>query len=170
MIYIVEGTDGSGKTTMCDALEAITLGARVKANAPTAPALVEYTAPLVAYDGYGIDVVCDRWHVGERVYGPLYRGGCGLSPVAWAAVEGFLEERNACVILCHASVDTCVSRLVERGETPDRDALLREKLAFERALTWTKLDYYMAATDTGSSSQAMAERIVELRKADALLR
>jgi thymidylate kinase len=161
MIYIVEGTDGSGKSTVAREIVAQTRAEYLHTGAPSMPHLVEYTAPLVPYEGK--DVVLDRWHLGERVYGTLYRGGCGLTPIAWAAVEAFLAERGCIVLLTHAPVQTLCDRLTSRGELPDRAKLMQEKSAFDRTLTWTNLPCYTYDTEKPKEDiPAMVERLVTI--------
>lgn len=142
MLFIIEGPDGSGKTSLCNAIKTAVGGSILKRDKPVLPPLIEYTAALAKYEpGKGQVLICDRWHLGERVYGPLYRGGCGLSPIAWAAVEGYLQSLGAICVLATAPPEILADRLRERGEQPDSAALLREKLAFDRAVTWSTLPW-----------------------------
>lgn len=163
MLILLEGTDGSGKTTIAnDLIAALSGGVILKRNAPTTPPLVEYTADLAGYAaGSGQNVICDRWHLGERVYGPLYRDGCGLSPIAWAAVEAYLYGLGALGVLVTASVEHLNVRLTRRGEKPDLTALSRERVAFERAITWSTIKWVTADTASSYSRKAIVSGIVK---------
>lgn len=160
VLIILEGPDGSGKSTLAREIAATTDARVIKRNEPDLPALVEYTAALADYEpGFGETVICDRWHVGERVYGPLYRGGCELSPIAWAAVEAFLAERGAVVVHCSAHLPVLVARLMARGERVDYGRLSQEADAFVRAMTWTRLPQ-MEAVTSREGIEVLSQRII----------
>lgn len=169
MLVLLDGPDGAGKTTLANAIADRVPGTHIiKKNAPTLPALVEYTADLAKYSpGAGISVVGDRWHIGERVYGPLYRGGCSLSPVHWGAVESFLYGLGAFLTLVVADPRVLYDRLVARGEDPDYQQLVDEMDAFNRAVTWTGLvgrAFNTSACPVGREYDEMVDVIVNLAK------
>ena len=111
-LTIVEGVDGAGKSTLIDRLnktESIHCGP-LKRNP-----LDEYIMSLSHYDG-GQDIVCDRLHVGELVYGPIYRGESKLTEQMRRYVEMFLESRGAVKITLDAPLHEIARRLELRGE------------------------------------------------------
>lgn len=121
MLIILEGVDGGGKSTLAQLLyERLRndLGCRVLTRGqPKATPLEEYILDLDTYEpGSGEHVVCDRWHVGEMVYGPLYRSASRVGPVEDLYIEMFLRAKGALVVLCHEDTDTITARLRSRGE------------------------------------------------------
>jgi len=167
VLIIIEGVDGSGKSTLAHAINRTVGGLVIKRDKPVLPPLIEYTADLANYrPGKRLAVVCDRWHLGERVYGPLYRGGCGLSPMAWAAAEGFLADLGAIGVLCTAPADALARRLIARGESPDLMKLRQEVLAFDRALTWSTLPWRTFDTTTVTTDEMMYSAIALARQAE----
>lgn len=122
MLIIVEGVDGVGKTTLVQTLESrireLDPGCSVEIlhrGPPQSSFLEEYELALQDYwPGDGKHVICDRWHIGEHVYGPLLRG---LTPAPWENyhVERFLHSRGALVVLAAAPVDKIIERRGQRG-------------------------------------------------------
>lgn len=121
MLIIIEGCDGAGKTTLAERLVN-----RLEQHRPTTllhrgpikdDPLVEYELPL---DGYrplrDQHVVCDRWHVGEAIYGPLLRGVSVLRPPDRRHIELFLQSRGALVVLMTQTPEEIRRRLAQRGE------------------------------------------------------
>ena len=150
MLIIVEGTDGTGKTTLIGELRELLeeRGDEVETlhrGPPQRHPLLEYEDALHGYvPGAGAHVLCDRWHLGELVYAPLYRGGSELGDRLGAGrrhVELFLQSRGALLVHLTADEDEVHRRLDARGE----DYLKREHVghtlrafddAARTALTW----------------------------------
>lgn len=131
MIVIFEGPDGSGKTTLAREVADKTGATYIHAQAPERHPLVEYTAPLDPNEDY----VLDRWHWGEMVYGPLFRGESGLTTEQFWAVEQYLDDLGAVVVLCNGPASDLASRIRERGtdeEAPNLTELSRAATAFKR--------------------------------------
>lgn len=124
MLVLIEGCDGTGKSTLADELageirylhpddEII----RLARGAPIDHPLVEYIAALTWYKpGARVHVIADRWHWGEPIYGPLYRGKSELGVSGFAYVEMFLRSRGAVLAYLDLDVETVHARLVERGD------------------------------------------------------
>lgn len=81
MFIALEGPDGAGKSTLAQAIADATPGTEIvhfsqlKQNP-----LDEYVYALEDYSpGKGGNLVTDRWHIGEDIYGPLYRGESGMT-------------------------------------------------------------------------------------------
>lgn len=118
-LIVVEGEDGSGKSTLVNELAHLSLdnGARVKHRGPLKQhPLIEYVHDLLTYSPDRDTIICDRWHVGELIYGPLYRGKTELTIAMRRYVEMFLISRGAWRIVMDTPYDTVVDRLVTRGE------------------------------------------------------
>lgn len=122
MLILVEGCDGVGKTTFVEQLvlalqhrgdEVATIHRGPLRRHP----LLEYEGDLDDYaPGAGRSIVCDRWHLGEMVYGPLWRGGSKITPAMWRHIEMYLNSRGAVLVLLTHSVATIQERLISRGE------------------------------------------------------
>jgi hypothetical protein len=83
VIFVFEGPDLAGKSSLADELEKTFLAGgeavtRMKHGPLKQDALTEYLMPLQDYDTSSVWII-DRLHLGELVYGPLMRGTSRLS-------------------------------------------------------------------------------------------
>jgi hypothetical protein len=117
MIIILEGCDGVGKTT---------LAAEIHRRLPFAWQLHQgppqgddpfsiYEEGLLAYDGT-TPIICDRWHLGEMIYGPMYRGGSIVDDIARWHIEAFLQAKGATQIVLTLPDHVVERRLATRGD------------------------------------------------------
>jgi hypothetical protein len=116
MIIILEGSDGAGKTT---------LAARLKARMPDAIELhsgplrsdpfTEYEERLADWDGV-TPIIADRWHIGELVYGPIFRGESKLDVVGRWHIDAFLVARGAMVVYLCPPLELIADRVAARGD------------------------------------------------------
>ena len=136
MLIVIEGADGTGKSTLANAIAHAAGPVEViHAGPPARHPLIEYTSPLAGYrPAEGHTVVCDRWHLGELVYGHLYRGGSGLTADQFRGVEDFLLELGAVLVYCTGSSHYLAKQLRERGEAPNEVALGRELARFQEVV------------------------------------
>lgn len=85
-LYIVEGADGTGKSTLCKELMEATKGHLLHGswnkewNIPSYHADM-YNAALMLLEYQ--DVILDRWSVSEEVYANAFRGGSAYSADDW---------------------------------------------------------------------------------------
>lgn len=120
----LEGVDGAGKSTLADAIED-----ELNRRRPGEPVerrhcsqlkrdpLDEYALDVEDYrPGSGRHVVADRWHWGETIYGPLYRGESALTESGFRWTELFLKARGVSVWHVTAALETVENRLRQRGE------------------------------------------------------
>lgn len=152
MIFVIEGTDGSGKTTLANQLTCeITqnfppgdLIRQIHRGKPKVDPLIEYTAALSEYQpNTGRHFILDRWHIGELVYGPLYRGKSGFTDTSFVAVDDFLYDRGALLIHCSADPDEIVRRLTDRDGQSELTTVevIHHQQLFEQAVLRSKLNY-----------------------------
>ncbi len=137
MLIIIEGVDGTGKTTLASLFHDYYNAKILHRGVPVKHPLIEYTADLAGYrPGSGKHIVCDRWHIGELVYGPLYRGYSALSSSAFVAVDELLFENGALLVHAKDNIDVILRRLSIRSrfDEPDRAALAQAQAGFERVL------------------------------------
>lgn len=135
MWIILEGADGSGKSTLHDLVvgKLSYLGRPVKTG-HLGPPVSPDTAIDECIRGAGIDpndkdriyrpggwhLVSDRLHMGCPVYGPLYRphldvDGYGDFGIAgWRYIELYLASRGAVTFLAMVSSDTAIERVRRR--------------------------------------------------------
>lgn len=99
MLFIIEGGDGTGKSTFADRLnEHIPNAKRLHCGPPTQDPLREYLDLDWYAPGSGQHVICDRWHIGETIYGPLYRGESALTRQGYFHVELYLRAKGALLV------------------------------------------------------------------------
>jgi hypothetical protein len=131
VIAIFEGPDGSGKSTLASKVRKQVDGFLIHSNAPLAHPLSEYAYPFLPDEDYCLD----RWHIGEMVYGPLYRGGSGLTETQFDAIEEYLDSLGAIIVHCTGRSRDLAARLRERGEETSELMLSTDASAFQRVLT-----------------------------------
>jgi thymidylate kinase len=117
MIYIVEGCDGTGKTTL-----AATLSRRH--NMP----IIHFDRPRTVeefddmFDMYidflqsNDNVILDRCWYSERVYGPLLRGKEAITLNQQHMLEHLVIEKGGQVCYCYDNLKTITERINKRGD------------------------------------------------------
>jgi len=131
MFIAVEGTDASGKTSLCaEIFKQLSLGAQVTFLHQGRPeeltrqwVLNEYVVSIEKRNFSETNVVADRWHWGEVTYAPLKRPETcvndqfGLLGVAgWRWVEMFLESRGVAQFWLYQPLEVIERRLFARGD------------------------------------------------------
>lgn len=125
MFVILEGCDGSGKSTVADQLvsELEYRGFITQAlhrGVPERDVLEEYQLDVEWYRPNTDDaIVADRWHWGDIVYGELYRGASALGGPeggTFRYIELFLRSRGAVTVLVEQTEEEILRRLRARGE------------------------------------------------------
>jgi len=118
MLIIVEGVDGSGKTTLVqDIAHMMPDNTVIEHRGPIKQhPLIEYIGKLDRYDPNADNFISDRWHIGEMVYGPLYRNESKVTPALARYIDMVLQSRGCLKILMSTPYETVMERLRIRGE------------------------------------------------------
>ena len=124
MFVIFEGCDGSGKSSLAAAV-----AEEVRKRHPEdtvqeihrsqlkRPPLDEYVFDVSDYEpDIPIHIVADRWHWGEEVYGPLYRGKSASTLGQFRWMDMWLSSRGATTWHVTQPIERIVDRLNARGE------------------------------------------------------
>jgi thymidylate kinase len=124
MLIILEGPDGSGKTTLAERL--VTLVAvkfpdhtvkLLHRGPPTAHPLDEYAVPLLRYrPGRGHHLIIDRWHWGEMIYPRFLKRKTKMSHEIFTYIEMLIHQRGGLMVNVRHPVDAIIDRLRERGD------------------------------------------------------
>jgi thymidylate kinase len=115
-IIILEGIDGSGKSTLAKKIaEASPLKTTLLHRGPIQhPVKVEYVDPLFRVNKNEL-LIADRWHVGEVIYGPIYRGVSQVEKFL-GSIEEILDHFRAVKVIMSPPLELVKTRLEERGE------------------------------------------------------
>ncbi len=95
-MIILEGPDSSGKTTLAQSFER--KGYKYHHMGPPRHDCLRES--YIAYATHLNNTVFDRSHLGEQVYGPLFRLEDSLGPIGQQLLDAYCETRRAVVILC----------------------------------------------------------------------
>jgi len=118
MLFVVEGPDKAGKTTLVKELQAHLEGeVEVLHSGPIQRhPLDEYVrrvdCALQEYD----HVVCDRLHIGEQIYGPLLRGESRMPNYVEDWIDLYLRSRGAVLIWVDTPMTVIYNRIRSEGD------------------------------------------------------
>lgn len=124
MLICLEGVDGAGKSTLAAAIikelgkkhphDTITYLHAAQIDSDIYQA---YHTPLESYSPKsGQHIILDRWHVGEQIYGPLYRGKSQFNNQEYVWIEMFLGSIGARLWNITQPLEVLQKRLADRGE------------------------------------------------------
>jgi hypothetical protein len=115
MGYVLEGPDGAGKSTLAKMLAEHHELSIDHFGPPTKTPLDEYLG-FLAEKGRSHKRVLDRFHLGESVYGPIYRGVAPLTLPDLCTIEWALMVRGYTLVHVTRSLKSLVEVLEERGD------------------------------------------------------
>lgn len=169
-IVVIEGADGTGKTSLIDALvdwrdDAIVM----KSGPPGDNPYLEYaTAIERAIDAArnGKIVLIDRLHLGEAIYGPLLRGKSGLSIDEVRTLSARLDSACAVRLVLDCSDSAIFDRLMRRdGGMPDPKS--GAKLEHSAALlamfrSWAKVDNWTVVNSSSVTTRQLCNAVISM--------
>lgn len=145
MLIVLEGCDGSGKTTIANNLKAILPGAEIVHCTTKTPNDMKFFTDLI-FAAEHRDIIADRFCYGQFVYqSPEERH---LTPEQLTTLETLMIAQGAKVIHVTAPVDTIKTRLSWRQENTmhsveeitERYIDLFERTLIKPHLWWTGSD------------------------------
>lgn len=117
MITILEGPDGAGKTTLGHDGVCFSDHAYVHLGPPSQLGAFHDVVGAITARRRKRHVLFDRLHLGEGIYGPVFRGKDTLGMARRRLIERVLLSRQAVVVLCLPDVERCVETFrARKGE------------------------------------------------------
>lgn len=121
-MIILEGADGAGKSTLARELSQLLGDWPVHPfGPPQRPVIEEYLHWMIAQPRN--ELICDRFHVGEDVYGPAFRSA-GLDPHLRGIIELTAMTRGAILVHVTGPVDAIEDALTKRGDDSVRPEMI----------------------------------------------
>jgi hypothetical protein len=110
MIIIVEGIDGSGKSTLTETL-ALRLSCQTHHEGPPPKegSVLDHYGHLLQDARSKQHVVFDRLALGERIYGPVMRNEDRLGADGWRIFQRLVMASGARQVLCQPKYETCLA-------------------------------------------------------------
>lgn len=177
MLILVEGVDGVGKSSAVEILaDSIRKAAPrdevtvLHKGPPERSVLEEYELDIQWYrPGDQKHVICDRWHVGEDVYGPHFREHSKFDTATRTHVEKALEARGAVGWLLTETPEIIVGRQKARGDGHDLMDVQTVR-SLQRGY-WTQVavadvDFWETRWGADGTDEAVFGILTEARKAE----
>lgn len=181
MFIVLEGADGTGKSTLAKDINRVIGGGRAVIRhfgPPTTHALAEYGKPLggVKADPYR-NRIFDRYHWGEYVYGPLFRGRTELGIPGMIAINEAIYDLGGVIVWVHAPPEVREQRLSKRDDrTEYEEADMQSRIdarfgaAYGLSRNNGRAKERTIRIDTSTTCRETAARIVLHAAADAMLK
>jgi len=109
MFIIVDGADKTGKSTLCSAIVEEFGSKYFHFGKPKKYPATEYAEYALSMNE---NMVLDRFYLGELVYGPLFRGKAGLTPLEFATIERILRLKQAIFVQTTTNATLANKRLL----------------------------------------------------------
>lgn len=116
MIIVIEGENKCGKTTLSKYIVEKYGFKYTKVSQPGPDGPYKEYTNILAFIKHGENVVIDRFHLGEEVYGPIYRGKSGLTREQFQDIETLINRMNGILIYCYDSEKNIAQRFKEENE------------------------------------------------------
>lgn len=116
MLVIIEGENKCGKTTLAKHIEKEHGFRYIKVSQPGEKGPYREYMDLLDSLKPGEHAVIDRFHIGEEVYGPLYRGKSGLIREQFGEIDKRIDKSNGILIHCFDSYENIAKRFEEENE------------------------------------------------------
>lgn len=135
MIAIIEGVDGTGKTTYAKRLADLHKATYLHADKPTHKTWYdEYLTPINSQN-----MVLDRWHLGEIVWPQIYGRESLFDEDSFDLCNWTLSKLGTKLIILTRHDDDIANELLNRGEEDQIDHVLHAKELFMEA--YKKIKY-----------------------------
>lgn len=123
-VIVLEGSDGTGKTTLASTLS-VQGGFAIEHSGPPEKNSIDYYMDRIR--AHGVSTVLDRWHGGSYIYGSVFRGMDDLTPYERWQLEGVAMAQGAVMVYCNGPQ--------KMDEAPaDSDASIYEVPAKQQAI------------------------------------
>lgn len=158
MITIIEGADGTGKTTLAKSIADATGAEYWHAGPPMRGSWwAEYVEPCLTAQLSGTDLVLDRWHTGEMVWPSLFGRASLFGSIAeYQDCCDQLGQAGARLILVVRDEAAITAELERRGEHDQIGTVLRSQRRFLAAFdAATGLPKQIADSDSVRSLPCM---------------
>lgn len=140
MLIIIEGPDNTGKTTLAQHLQETFVLDYLHCSKPkTNNPYLEY---MELADSIKKPTVIDRAHLGEYVYGNLWRDGCSITDQQFVDLDIKFMEKFAFVVVIHADAPTHIIKercLREKEELLQLDQIHKCRNLFSEIMRKTQI-------------------------------
>jgi thymidylate kinase len=132
LVVILEGPDGAGKTTL--ARELVKRYKGVYTHEGPVPSekcmFTYYSNKYLSYLCQTQPVICDRFHTGETIYGPIARGVSRLSDMQVDTLNGTMFRFKTPQVICLPPFYTARENYAEKMK--EKDDYLKNTVLFDR--------------------------------------
>lgn len=112
MLIVLEGVDKAGKSTLASKLQEKSGWPIVHFGRPGPDPALEY----ISFLKQNQDVICDRFFIGELVYGPLLRGKQSMSPLQITTIQRVCRTIGIVVVHVNPPYEIIEARMRRLGD------------------------------------------------------